>query len=295
MKRIILVIASLSALVVGLAAPASAVAAPPRYTCTGGDFAAGDLVPVPPGRYSSLTITGACIVLPGTELDVVGNLDVAPGAVFDAQTFPSTITVGRNVTAGTGSLLGLGCQPDRPGHTGHECGAQLPGSDDLAEGQDVDVDQYGNCIPEQTNPFACASSSISVNGNVTTTGANTVLLNGTTVNGNVTLSGGGGDIPWSIKNNTIGRNLTATAITADWFGALFNHVGGNMTLIDITATDPEEVAAGGTPPVYIVRNTIARNLTCSGLGPALSFGFYPGQANIVGHRANGQCANPVST
>ena len=64
-----------------------------------------------------------------------------------------------------------------------------------------------------------------------------------------------------------------------------------MTLINITATDPEDT----TPPVYVVRNTIGRNLTCFGLGPALSFGFYPGEANTVGHRAIGQCANPVST
>jgi phage baseplate assembly protein gpV len=293
MRRILLVVSAVAALLIGLTAPVAATPAPRAWTCSGGQFPA-NMTPVPGGMYSSLTVRGACVVLPGTVITVTGTINVMPGAVFDAQTFPSTITVGHNVTAGAGALLGLGCQPDRPGHTGHECGAQLPGSDDLVEDQDVDFDQDGACIPEQTNPFACASSSISVKGNVTTTGADTVLLNGSTVSGNVTLVGGGGDIPWSIKNNTIGRNLTASGITADWFGALFNHVGGNMTLINITATDPEEVAAGGTPPVYVVRNTIDRNLTCFGLGPALSFGFYPGQANTVGHRALGQCANPVS-
>ena len=39
---------------------------------------------------------------------------------------------------------------------------------------------------------------------------------------------------------------------------------------------------------------IGRNLTCRGLVPGVSFGFYPGQVNTVGHKAIGQCADPVS-
>jgi hypothetical protein len=244
-----------------MAAPSSA----PAYTCTGGDFPV-DMVHIPSGTYASITVAGACDVVPGAVINVVGNVNVVAGAVFDAQSAPSTITVGRNVTAAAGSLMGLGCQPDRPGKSGHPC----------------------------ADPYADEQSTITVNGNVTATDANTVLLNGITVKGNVTLTGGGGDIPWSVKNNTIDSNLTVSEVTADWFGALFNHIGGNATLTNITATDPEEVEAGGTPPVYIVRNTIGRNLTCMGLGPALSFGFYPGQVNVVGKNANGQCANPVS-
>jgi hypothetical protein len=246
---------------------ASAAPTPAAYTCTGGDFSVGDFVHVPSGTYASLTIAGACDVVPGATINIVGNLNVLAGAVFDAQSVPSTITVGHNVTAGAGSLLGLGCQPNAPFRAGHPC----------------------------ADPYAAEHSTITVDGNVTTTDANTVLLNGITVWGNVTLTGGGGDIPWAIKNNTIGRNLTVSNVVADWFGALFNHVGGNMTLTNITATDPEEVAEGGTPTVQIVRNVIEHNLTCMGIGPALGFGFYPGQVNIVGHQATGQCAHPVST
>ncbi len=51
-------------------------------------------------------------------------------------------------------------------------------------------------------------TTITVDGNVTAIDANTVLLREMTVNGNVTLIGGGGEIPWSIKGNTIGGNLT---------------------------------------------------------------------------------------
>ena len=286
MKRILLVIASVAALLIGASAPAAATQSPRAFICAGGDFNTGTFTHIHSGTYASITVIGACDVDPYATITILGNLTVAAGAVFDAQTVPSTITVGHNVTAGPGALLGLGCQPDFAHNTGHECGAMF----DPDDAPDVVSDPDYPCVPEAENPFGCSSSAITVHGSITTAGANTVLLNGIKVSGNVTLVGGGGDIPWSIKNNTIGRNLTAIGITADWFGALFNHVNGSMTLIKITATDPEDT----TPPVYVVRNTIGRNLTCFDLGPALSFGFYPGEANTVGHKAIGQCANPVS-
>jgi hypothetical protein len=287
MKRILLVIASVVALLVGASAPATATQSPRAFTCAGGDFHTGTFTHIHSGTYASITVIGACDVDPYATITILGNLTVAAGAVFDAQTVPSTITIRHNVTAGRGALLGLGCQPDFAHGTGHECGSMFDPDDSPDSVSDSDYP----CVPQAENPFECSSSRIRVNGNITTLGANTVLLNGIKVSGNVTLLGGGGDIPWSVKNNTIGRNLTAIGITADWFGALFNHVHGNMTLIKITATDPTDT----TPPVYVVRNTIGRNLMCFGLGPALAFGFYPGEANTVGHRAIGQCAHPVST
>jgi hypothetical protein len=240
------------------AAPAMAGTSPPPYTCSGGD--------IPSGTYSSITVAGYCDVAQdgSTVIQIVGNLNVAAGAVFDAQSAPSTITVGRNVTVAAGALVGLGCQPDyvdesgNPVKTGHPCMYE----------------------PDQ-------SSTITVKGNLTGTRADTVLLNGVTVNRNVTFTGGGdNEIPWSVKNNTIGGNLTASGITGDWFGVLFNTVGGNVSLSNITATDfgdPE-------PTIYVVRNTVGHNLNCTGLGPNLSGGFIPGEVNYVGHKATGQCA-----
>ena len=116
-----------------------------------------------------------------------------------------------------------------------------------------------------------------------------MLLNGVTVQGNVTLTGGGGPIPWSIKNNTIGGNLTVSGQTTDWLGVLFNRIGKNATLTDITVTDVHP----GAPGVYVVRNTISWNLTCTGLTPGVSGGFVPGSVNVVGRNANGQCASLV--
>lgn len=247
----------------GTAVASAAKSTPPMaYTCTGGDFASGNLTHIPSGNYASITVTGACDVTPDAVINVVGNVNVAAGAVLDAQSAPSTITVGHNVTAEAGSLLGLGCQPTNS------------------------IGRFAG-VPCAVEPDG--HSTITVDGNVTATGANTVLMRKTTVNGNVTLTGGGGEIPWSIKGNTIGGNLTITGVTADWLGVQFNVIGRNATLTNITATDPGD--PGRT--VAVVENTVGRNLNCTGLAPGVSGGFIPGEVNHVSGNANGQCASLI--
>ena len=127
-SRILFGVAMMVAFSTGLVGTAGIASAhtlsmrPIAYTCTGGDFATGNLINIPSGIYASITVTGACAVAPDAVITVVGNVNVASGAVLDAQSAPSTITVGDNVTAAPGSLLGLGCLPDPPGHTtGHPC------------------------------------------------------------------------------------------------------------------------------------------------------------------------------
>lgn len=239
------------------AIPASAVspraAQPANYTCTGGE--------IPSGTYANVSVTGPCTVGLGAVIEIAGNVTVAAGASLDAQIASATISIGRNVTASQGSFLGLGCQP--PSYTGnsaHPC----------------TVDPEG-------------ISDITVGGSVTATGAMAVMLNGITVRGNVTLTGGGSPIPWSIKNNAIDGNLTITGQRTEWLGALFNTIGGNATLTNIALSDPHP----GAPGVYIVRNNIARNLTCTALTPGVSGGFVPGSVNVVGGNATGQCADLV--
>lgn len=250
-----LVIAGALTLLSGSATAAPPRSGPPPYTCTGGDFASGNLTPIPSGIYSSITVKGACAPAPNAVIKVIGNVNVAPGAVLDAQSSPSTITVGRDVLAAPGAILGLGCQPNPVGHeTGHPC----------------TVDQTG-------------SSNITVNGNVIAWGANTVLLNGITVRANVTLIGGGQQAgnPWPIKNNTIGGSLVVYGITPEWLGVLLNNVGGNVFLTNVTAASGETMDVGA--------NTIRWNLGCWGLAPAVSSGF--GAPNTVGGHTLGQCAN----
>lgn len=198
-------------------------------------------------------------MVPDAVIQVAGNLNVAPGAFFDAQSAPATVTVGRNVTAAAGSVVGLGCQPrSLVQNSAHPC----------------TVEPEGHSV-------------ITVNGNVTGTDAQVVLLNGVTVGRNVTLTGGGSEeIPWSVKNNTVGGNITMSGITDEWVGVMFNHVAGNVNLSDITLHDVDP----GAPGVYIVSNHVGNNLNCSNLQPGVSGGFVPGAVNVVGHKATGQCA-----
>ena len=200
-----------------------------------------------------------CNIEPDAVINVVGNLNVAAGAVLDGQSAPFTLTVGHNVTAAAGSILGLGCQPTNT------------------------IGRFAG-VPCAADPTG--HTTITVHGNITATDANTVLLRKLTVGGNVALSGGGGEIPWSIKGNTIARNLTISNVAADWLGVQFNRIGGNATLTNITALDPGD--PGRT--VAVVENTVGRNLICMGLAPAVSGGFIPGEVNHVGHKAIGQCA-----
>lgn len=236
------------------AAPAHAVglpsALPAAYTCTGGEIESG--------TYTSLRVKGECSIAADAVVKVLGHVTVDAGAFLDAQSVPSTLTVGGNVTGGAGSFVGLGCQPPSlTGNSAHECVGDPEGI-----------------------------SHITVKGNVSVSRAMAVMLNGITVNGSVTLSGGGSPIPWSIKNNTINGNLTVKGQRTEWVGVLFNNVRGSVTLTDIVLSDPHP----GAPGVYIVRNTIGGNLSCTKLEPGVSGGFVPGSVNVVGGTASGQCA-----
>jgi hypothetical protein len=269
------VLGSAGVLAIGLVGTADVASAHPSrpapmaYTCTGGDFAAGTFTSIPSGNYSRITVKGVCNVVPDAVINVVGNIDVGPGAVFDAQSAPSTIRVGHNVTAARGSILGLGCQPTNT--IGMFAGVPC-------------ADPYGD-----------GHTTITIKGNVTAVDANTVLLRGAvaagagklTVGGNVTLLGGSSDTPWSIKGITVGRNLTIIGVTAEFLGVQFSTIGGNATLLDITAHDVDPGSIG----INVVENTIARNLNCFGLVPGVSGGFIPGEVNHVGHKATGQCAS----
>jgi hypothetical protein len=253
------------AVTVALALPTgSAMAAAPGpapYTCVGGA--------IPSGDYASVTVTGFCGVVPDAVITIVGNLNVAAGAFLDAQSAPATITVGHNVTAAAGSLMGLGCLPYSLFHP-------WDGSPVTSSGHPCQNDPAGHSV-------------ILVKGNVTTTDANTVLLNGITVNGNVALSGGGGDIPWSLKVNDVKGNFTVDGVAADWVGVMRNAVGKNLTVTNVTVTDPGDPGR----KVFVAVNNVGWNLNCSRLLPGVSGGFDPSLHNIVGGQATGQCAGPI--
>src|SRR5207248_3341229 len=154
----ILAVAGVLAFSGGAAVAAGSSTSPPVYTCTGGDFALGNFTSIPSGNYASITVTGVCNIQPDAVINVVGNVNVAAGAVLDAQSAPSTITVGRNVAAAAGSFLLLGCQPTNT------------------------IGMFAG-VPCAADPTG--HTTIAVDGNVTATDANTVLMRKMTVNRNV--------------------------------------------------------------------------------------------------------------
>jgi len=262
--RILGSLAVAAALAMPTGSAMAAAPGPAPYTCGGGSVGGG--------TYASLTITGFCDVVPGAVINVVGNLTVAPGAFFDAQSSPSTITVGKNVTAGQDSIMGLGCQPYSLFHP--------DGSPVTNSGHPCQNDPTGHSV-------------IHVMGNLATTNATLVLLNGITVNGNVALDGSGSHVlppfipadDWSIKTNTVGGNLSLSGISVDWVGVMRNHTGKNINLTNIAANDPGDPFA----KVFVVANDAGWNLNCSGLVPGVSGGFDPTEHNTAGRKATGQC------
>ena len=235
------------------------------YTCSGGvwtgDPSTSTWVSIPSNTYDSIKVTGVCDVVPDAVINVKGDITVARGGLFNAQSAPSTITVGHDVTAGAGSLLGLGCQSNFD-HTPHPCAIEPDGA-----------------------------SVITVNGDVKAKNAFLVLLNGITVRKNVELTGGGGG-DWAEKHNTIGGNLSIHNVTPDWMGIEFNNVLGNVDLKKIWAIDPGD---GGFGAVNVVVNTIGHDLHCSGLGPRLTGGIFDGEVNIVTGKTTGQCVGLVGS
>ena len=226
--------------------------------CSGGEIGSG--------TYSNIIVSGNCSVAKNAVITVKGDVRLRKGAALDAQSSPSTLTVRGDVYAAKGSSLGLGCQPPAvTGNSAHPC-----------------VDADGNAITDPT-----VFSTITIKGGIKAFGAAVVLINGVKVGRSVTIVGGGSPvIPWSVKNNSIKGNLWVSNLTTNWFGALFNKVGRNVVLLDITLTEDHPDAAG---VVYVVQNTIGRNLFCKGL-PGVSGGFVPGAVNTVGGRALGQCS-----
>ena len=78
-------------------------------------------------------------------------------------------------------------------------------------------------------------------------------------------------------------------MTPIWIGVIVNKVGGNVILFNIHITDGLPPNNDPTPTIFVASNTIGRNLVCFGLAPAVSGGF-PGEVNVVGGQALGQCA-----
>ncbi|MFN2560813.1 MAG: hypothetical protein ABR571_05915 [Jatrophihabitans sp.] len=199
----------------------------------------------------------------GANVTVKHNVRVAANATFDAQTH-STVTIYGNLIGGRGSRVGLGCTP------AHPCNGDAS---------------------ETTSTHDYVAHNVILNG------VFNAALNGDTIGGSVISSGGGagvdfpGFIPFSIKDDTIGKNVVVTNLSTIWFGVIRSTIGGNVILKNVNLGDPD-----GNE---VVANTIGRNLICSGNSPANQLGDAvegapPGYGlNTVGGHALGQCARLI--
>lgn len=226
-----------------------------NLSCSGGT--------IDSGTYKNVTVTGACTVVDGAEVTILGNLVVGAGAMFDAQTH-STVTIMKNVSAGPGSLFGLGCTEAHPCNDG-QAGTQ---TDRV----------YGNVSLDQV--FDAAINGVWIGGNLTSVGGGAGLLDPETQ-----------FVPFSVKDDVVEGNISVTGLTTVWFGVIRAQVGKNLIVKDVTLSDPD-----GNE---IVANTIGGNLVCLGNTPTAQLGDAvedgpPGYGpNTVGKKAIGECASLV--
>ncbi|MBK7821177.1 MAG: hypothetical protein IPJ61_08895 [Tessaracoccus sp.] len=236
------------------ASPASAAPehghSPQAYVCKGGE--------IPSGTYSRITVKGACEVAPGATITVKGNIDIRAGAMLDAQSAPSTITVHGGITSGRSAFVGLGCQAAKyTGNSAHPCAS------DPEEGQ----------------------SRITVKGNVTLIKPSAALINGVSLRNLTVLGGGSYEIPWSIKNNTVRGSVVIAGQNTWCIGIMFNKISGDLLVADVTLDDPTTEGGENEDKTYIVRNEIGRNVVCTHITHGIT-----GYGNTIGRRALGQCS-----
>jgi hypothetical protein len=231
-------------------------ASPSQPTCSGGAIA--------PGTYSGLTVTGDCTVKGAVTVN--GDVTVADGAWLDAAYLETVMTINGNVKVGTDATLGLGCSFGY-----HDCGL---------------------------NPHAWIGN-VTVNGNISANQSLTMYLDFTTVHGSVTVNGGGNialvDHPPAedglvlpIKDDTIDGNLMVHGWQGAWFGAIRDHVGGNLMVSNVAGTRMGEFGPDSTE---VVTNVVAGNLICQSNTPPAQIGDSGGTVNTVGGNKIGECAS----
>jgi hypothetical protein len=224
-----------------------AASAASPYNCAGGV--------IPPGVYSSLTVTGTC-TLSNRAVDtttVQGGVSIAHGAALNAIT-ESRLLVGSNIVVNGDGALGLGCSP--------AAGCVVTTSD-----------RVGGSILA-TNPLA-------------------LIVHSTWIGGGVRSQGGGGGVTCdprlfggpafsTFEDNTIGAGISFMGYQSCWLGFFRNTVTGSVTIEHNTLADPDAVE--------VATNTISGNLSCFDNIPHAQVGDSGGGPNTVAGSKLGECA-----
>ncbi len=217
-------------------------------TCTGGNIA--------PGSYGTLTVSGNCRIPTGV-VAVRSNLIIAPGGALEAAVPGTTVTVGQNVYAFSGSALDLGCASDN------------------------------GCATNPTRDF--------VGGSIVANSAVGVLLHGDFISGSVTVTNGGGGAvcgysPFfggpvfsDVEDSIIVGNVNISGLQTCWVGLFRNVIGGSTTMNNNISADPDSTE--------VATNLIEGNLACANNVPAPQVGDSGGAPNTVLGTKSGQCTN----
>jgi hypothetical protein len=239
-RPVLVVLVLLSSLLVGSTSVSAAGGG--NYTCSGGTLKPLNPSIIPPGNYSSITVTGKCLI-PGGTVNVSGGVSVVPGAVLVVNIpggpgMPeddATLNVGGNVFIGQNGAFVLGCTPS----------------------------------------FGCENTTHSrIQGNLVSDRALGMLLHGDTVVGNLLVNGGGGKnydcvppknglfgvfqspVYTTFEDGAIGGNATFSGYKSCWLGFTRTHVGGNLSY--------NKNILGDIDAIEILTNTIDGNLSCKG-------------------------------
>jgi hypothetical protein len=200
---------------------------------------------IPEGTYGPVTVTGFCF-MQGTYT-IKGGLTIAPGGVLDAagagpEATPCDqfVDVSGGIQVGAGGVL----------YMGNGQGTGCPNSNDV------------------------------VNGGITSTGGDTVVIHGTTMNGGFSANGGGpGNCGGSeaapfgsftnVEDSVVNGGLSITNLNTCWIGTIRNVVNGGETVSNNETSDTDAIEIG--------MNTIHGGLDCSGnfLNPAVPPDLFP--------------------
>ena len=198
------------------------------------------------------------------------RVNVTDGGVFVAAFGGSDLTVAQNLRVSANGALVLGCEP-----------GEFP------------------CFNDPDQNVGTLLTHLVIGGNLIAEGALALITHANQINGNVVVSGGGGGVNCdsqdalmgspaylTFEDSTIGGNAVVTNFHTCWLGFIRNTVSGNVNLHGNVTADPD-----GNE---IVTNTISGNLNCTGDSPAPQVGDSEGEPDVVGRRANGQCARLVA-
>jgi hypothetical protein len=268
MRRQILLLGTVVAMV-AMALPGSAFAASPGAgTCTGGTM--------PGGTYSDFTVTGTCNIAYGATVQINGDLTIADGASLNdhgaEMWMHAQMHITGDVTVGKGAVLGLGWNSPQ--------GEGSLGPDTVG----------GNIVANQ--PLALQVGQVTIGGNLISNGGGVDSVAGATRN-------------FPVEDNVIHGNLIVQGWRGGWIGLIRNTVDGNVVFANNVSrfnrdtgtgmdTDSSEVmgtdlTAFGLP--IVVPQTIGGNLICHDNVPAAQVNPLDGGANnFVGGKAIGECA-----